>query len=83
MFKKLQLRKDFYKQFHTFINEHQEHEDVKAALMARTEEGIKGVARTFLEEYGKRVWKLKGKNCQQDTKAYRGHLFDINKGADR
>lgn len=84
MYKKLHLRTDFFNKFHTFIKEHyDDNDDVKAALKANTEQGVKDVAQGFLEQYGKLVWKLKGKNCQQDRKMYRGTIFDIKKDEDR
>lgn len=36
-----------------------------------------------MNQYGQNIWKLKGKNSQQDRKQYRETLFDIKKDADR
>ncbi len=50
--------------------------------MDGTEQGIKEVAGEFLERYGKRIWKLKGKYCQQDRK-YKQTLFDVKSDTDK
>jgi hypothetical protein len=52
-------------------------------MMAGADQGVKDVAVEFLDRYGRSIWKLKGKNSQQDRKQYRETLFDIKKDADR
>lgn len=83
LFKKLQLSEGFYERFFIFIKEFREEDDVKAVLVAGTQQGIKDAAGEFLERYGSSIWKLKGKNCQQDRKRYGEILFDIKRDLDR
>lgn len=58
------------------MKEHRSHESVREMLADPNNEGPKKVAAEFLENYGAKVWKLKGKNCKQDRK-YAKTLFNI------
>jgi len=65
------------------MKEHRRDEKVREVLANNTYQGPKDVAGEFLERYGAKVWKLKGKFCKQDRAKYGQTLFDIKSDSDR